>query len=180
MQLRFSALVCALAVLPTSAGAQPADSFPDLMDRIELRKDVEVIYAGRDEIVRGRAVAVSPSSLIVLAGGAPLELDAERVLRVRQRWQDPTRDGGLKGFAVGVGAYAVLYMLERYWEGEGLSTPFVGGGIFGLGGYLIGITIDAGKRENRAIYRAPARRPRAAVSPLLSKERAGAALSITW
>ena len=180
MQLRFSAMVCALAILPTGAGAQPSDSFPGLMDLIELQEDVEVIYAGRGQIVRGRAVAISPSSLTVLAAGAPLELDAERVLRVRQRWQDPTRDGGLKGFAVGVGAYAVLYMLEWYWEGEGLPTPALGGGMLGLGGYLIGISIDAGRRENRVIYRAPARRPRAAVSPLLSKERAGAALSITW
>ena len=180
MQLRFSAMVCALAILPTGAGAQPSDSFPGLMDLIELQEDVEVIYAGRGQIVRGRAVAISPSSLTVLAAGAPLELDAERVLRVRQRWQDPTRDGGLKGFAVGVGAYAVWYVLEWYWEGEGFSSPVLGGGILGLGGYLIGISIDAGRRENRVIYRAPARRPRAAVTPFLSKERAGAALSISW
>ena len=180
MQLRFSAVVCALAVLPTAAGAQPADSFPDLIDRIQIQEDVEVIYEGMGQVVQGRAVAVSPSSLTVLAGGAPLELDAERVLRIRQRWNDPTRDGGLKGFAVGVAAYAALYMLERYWEGEGLPTPVLGGGLLGLGGYLIGISIDAGRRENRVIYRAPARRPRAAVAPLLSKDRAGAALSITW
>ena len=178
MQLRFSAMVCALAILPTGAGAQPADSFPGLMDLIELQEDVEVIYAGRDQIVRGRAVAISPSSLTVLAGGAPLELDAERVLRVRQRWEDPTGDGGLKGLAVGAGAYAAWFLAERYYLGQGVSTaPLV---IFGLGGYLIGISIDAGRRENRDIYRAPARRPRAAISPVLSKERTGAALSITW
>ena len=178
MQLRFSAMVCALAVLPTAAGAQPADSFPGLIDRIQLQEDVEVIYAGRDQIVRGRAVAISPSSLTVLAGGAPLELDAERVLRVRQRWQDPTGDGGLKGLAVGAGAFAAWYLAEQYYSGQGVSTSAFA--LLGLGGYLIGISIDAGRRENRDIYRAPARRPRAAVSPLLSKERAGTALSISW
>ena len=180
MQLRFFAVVCALAVLPTAAGAQPADSFPDLMDRIELQEDVEVIYVGLNRIVQGPVVAVSPSSLTVLADGTPLDFDAERVLRIRQRWDDPTKDGGLKGFGVGVAAYAALYMLAWYWEGEGLPTPVLGGGLLGLGGYLIGISIDAGRRENRVIYRAPARRPRAAVAPLLSKDRAGAALSITW
>ena len=180
MQLRFSAMACALAALPTAAGAQPSDSFPDLMDRIQIQGDVEIIYEGLGQIVQGRAVAISPSSLTVLAGGAPLELDAERVLRVRQRWDDPTKDGGLKGFGVGVAAYAALYMLEWYWEGEGLPTPILGGGLLGLGGYLIGVSIDAGKRANRVIYRAPARRPRAAIAPLLSKERAGAALSISW
>ena len=99
MQLRFSALACALAVLPTAAGAQPFDSFPGLMNLIELQEDVEVIYA--DRIVRGRAVAISPSTLTVLAAGARLELDADLVHRVRQRWDDPSSDGGLKGFAVG-------------------------------------------------------------------------------
>ena len=178
MQLRFFATACALAILPTAAAAQPADSFPDLVDRIEIQEDVEVIYAGLNRVVQGRAVAVSPSSLTVLAGGAPIELDAERVLRVRQRWEDPTRDGGLKGFAVGAAAYATWYLLEWNYLGQGVSTlPLV---IFGAGGYLIGASIDAGRRENRIIYRAPARRPRAVVAPLLSKDRAGAALSITW
>ena len=178
MQLRFFAMACALAILPTTAAAQPADSFPGLVDRIEIQEEVEVIYAGLDRVVRGRAVAVSPSSLTVLAGDASLELEAERVLRVRQRWEDSTRDGGLKGLAVGAAAYATWYLLEWNYLGQGVSTlPLV---IFGAGGYLIGASIDAGRRENRIIYRAPARRPRAVVSPLLSKERAGAALSITW
>ena len=178
MQLRFSAMACALAILPTVAGAQPADSFPDLMNRIQIQEDVEVIYEGLGQIVQGRAVAISPSSLTVMADGAPLELDAERVLRVRQRWEDPTGDGGLKGLAVGAAAYATWYLLEQNYLGQGISTlPLV---IFGAGGYLIGVSIDAGKRANHIIYRAPARRPRATVSPLLSKERAGAALSISW
>lgn len=178
MQLRFFAMVCTLAALPTAAGAQPADSFPDLMGRIQIQEDVEVIYEGMGQVVQGRAVAVSPSSLTVLDGDAPLELDAERVLRVRQRWEDPTRDGGLKGFAVGAAAYATWYLLEWNYLGQGVSTlPLV---IFGAGGYLIGASIDAGRRENRIIYRAPARRPRATVAPLLSKDRAGAALSVTW
>ena len=178
MQLRFFAMACALAILSTTAAAQPADSFPDLADRIEIQEEVEVIYAGLDRVVRGRAVAVSPSSLTVLAGDASLKLEAERVLRVRQRWEDPTRDGGLKGFAVGAAAYATWYLLEWNYLGQGVSTlPLV---IFGAGGYLIGASIDAGRRENRVIYRVPARRPRATVAPLLFNERAGAALSITW
>lgn len=178
MQLRYAALVCAIAVLPTAAGAQPSDSFPGLMNLIELQEDVEVVYA--DQIVRGRAVAISPSSLTVLAAGARLELDADLVHRVRQRWDDSSRDGGLKGFGVGAASYVVLYMLERHWEGEGFDQPIVGAGIFAMGGFLIGSIIDARRKETRVIYRAPAGRPRATVSPLLSKGRAGAALSITW
>ena len=178
MQLRFSALACALAVLPTAAEAQPSDSFQGLMNLIELQEDVQVICA--DRIVRGRAVAISPSSLTVLAAGARLELDADLVHRVRQRWDDSSSDGGLKGFAVGAAAYVVLYMLERHHEGEGFDQPLVGAGILGMGGFLIGSAIDARTKETRVIYRAPAGRPRATVSPLLSDERTGAALSIAW
>ena len=178
MQLRFSALACALAVLPTAAEAQPSDSFQGLMNLIELQEDVQVIYA--DRIVRGRAVAISPSWLTVLAAGAPLELDADLVHRVRQRWNDPWSDGGLKGFAVGAAAYFVLHILESHYEGEGVAQPLVVVGIFGMGGFLIGSVFDAWWKGTRVIYRAPAGRPRAKVSPLLSKERAGAALSIAW
>ena len=178
MQLRFSALACVLAVLPTAAEAQPSDSFEGLMNLIELQEDVQVVYA--DRIVRGRAVAVSPSSLTVLAAGARLELDADLVHRVRQRWDDPSSDGGLKGAAVGAAAYAVLHMLESQYEGEGFDRPLVGAGIFGMGGFLIGSAFDAWWKGTRVIYRAPAGRPRATVSPLLSDERTGAALSIAW
>ena len=184
MPFRFSAMVCALAVLPTAAEAQPADSFPGLMGLIELQEDVTVTY-GAGQIVQGRAVAVSPSSLTVLADGAPLELDAERVLRVRQRWEDPTGDGGLKGFAVGAVPLVVLYLKGMQQEGEQPGAMSLAGlglaaGALGTAGFLIGAGIDAGKREIRDIYRVPARRPRAAISPLLFNERAGAALSITW
>ena len=55
MQLRFSALACALAILPTAAETQPSDSFQGLiLNLIELQEDVQVIYA--DRIVRGRAL----------------------------------------------------------------------------------------------------------------------------
>ena len=183
MQLRFSALACALAVLPTAAEAQPSDSFPGLMNLIELQEDVQVIYA--DQIVRGRAVAISPSSLTVLVGGAPLELDADLVQRVRQRWEDPTRDGGLKGFAFGSVPLVVLYLKGIEHEGEepdALSLAGLGlvAGALGTAGFVIGAGIDAKKTDIRNIYRAPAGRPRTTFSPLLSKKRAGTTLSITW
>ena len=184
MRLRFSAMACALAVLPTAAGAQPSDSFPGLMDLIELQEDVTVTY-GVGQVVRGRAVAISPSSLTVLAAGAPLKLDAELVQRVRQRWDDPTRDGGLKGFALGSVPLVVLYLTGWNSEGETPGAMSLAGlglaaGALGTAGLLIGASIDAGKKEIRDIYRAPAKRPRVAVAPLLSKERAGGALSISW
>ena len=184
MRWPFSALVCALAVLPTAADAQPADSFPGLMGLIELQEDVTVTY-GADQIAQGRAVAISPSSLTVLAGGAPLELDADRVLRVRQRWDDPAGDGGLKGFAVGAVPLVVLYLKGMQQEGEKPGAMSLAGlglaaGALGTAGFLIGTGIDAGKKDMRDIYRVPARRPRAAVSPLLFNERAGAALSFMW
>ena len=54
MQLRFSATVCALAVLPMAAGAQPSDSFQGLiLNLIELQETCRSSTRTRS---RGRAV----------------------------------------------------------------------------------------------------------------------------
>ena len=100
---------------------------------------------------------------------------------VRQRWDDPLRDGYLTGFATGAGALwgigVVFIRLERL-EGELPSAGealrmSVASGLTGLLGAGIGGTIDAESRAAREIYR---RSPRVAVVPL----RSGAALSVSW
>ena len=89
------------ALLAGSAGAQPGDSFRELADLIELGKDVVVTHGPEEEVVIGRALDVSGSSLSVVVSGRRVEFDESRVLRIRQHWEDPTRDGFAIGFAVG-------------------------------------------------------------------------------
>ena len=74
-------LVSALAVVP--AGAQPVDSFRELAELVELGEDVRVTHRG--QVLEGRALDISPTTLTVLAAGVPLELDEAAVTRIRQR-----------------------------------------------------------------------------------------------
>ena len=119
--MRFIALVSALAVLPTTAGAQPVDSFRQLKGLIELGEDVTVVH-GFGQVVEGRALDISSSTLTLMVAGAPLELDEAAVRRVSQRWRDSTRDGARIGFAVGAAPWWVLYLVWAQAEAEPLSV----------------------------------------------------------
>ena len=116
MRLRSIAVVCALAV-SAAAGAQPVDSFQGLAGLIERGADVKVTY-DRGEVIEGRVLDISPTSLTLAAAGL-LELDAGAVTRVRQRRRDPTRDGALRGLAVAVVPLGALYA-EMRRRGAGL------------------------------------------------------------
>lgn len=179
MQLRFIALVCALAA-PVAAGAQPADSFEQLAGLLERGADVAVTHGGGR--VEGRVLDLSPTSLTLVVEGRLLELDAAAISRVRQRWHDPTRDGAIKGFAIGFVPFGAIYAEQLRHDG---SAPQLGGlvimGLWGWAAYKLGEFVDARTTEMRDVYRVPEGRPRAAIAPLApSRGRAGAALSISW
>ncbi|MCY4571565.1 MAG: hypothetical protein OXF01_02085 [Gemmatimonadetes bacterium] len=173
-------LVSALAVVP--AGAQPVDSFRELAELVELGEDVRVTHRG--QVLEGRVLDISPTSLTVLAGGVPLELDEAAVTRIRQRWDDPLQDGAKRGFLWGsIPATAVfLYFVKEDGQfpadavAEGLLvTVGLAGGI----GAGIGALIDGARRDQRDIYRrAPGRR--VALRPLFSRERLGVRVAVAW
>ena len=106
-----------------------------------------------------------------------IELDEARVLRVRQGWNDPIADGAVLGFAVGVAPWLLWGFIgtgagseEGIWKLPALT---------GVAGALIGATLDSLRSDRlRNLY---VREPRRLViSPLVSRERVGAALAITW
>lgn len=176
MQLRLIALVYALAVT-SNAGAQPVDSFEELQGLIDRGSDVAVTYGGRQ--IEGRVLGLSPSSLTLVSEGRLLELGAADVTRIRQRWHDPTRDGGLKGLAWVALPLGGWYLKITEFEGE-LPAPGLLAviGLSCVAGYVIGERIDARKTELRDVYRRPPTRVQ--VGPLLSKERLGAAVAVSW
>ncbi len=185
--MRFIALVSAFAILPTVAGAQPADSFRQLqlMELLKLGEDVTVVY-GRGQVVEGRALDISSSTLTLMIAGAPLELGEAVVHRIRQRWRDSTRDGALLGFALGSVPWWVLYLSWAEAEMEpltvkGFTTLTVLSAASGIAVMLVGVTMDAGRMQEREIYRAPdARRSRTSFGPLLSRDGLGAAVTVAW
>lgn len=167
------ALVIALAAAP--AWAQPVDSFRELAELIEIGRSVVVITSPSGDVIMGRLVDISPVSLSVLAGGRRVELDEARVRRVRQGWNDPVADGAVLGFAVGIAPSLLAAFIGTGSEEASLALP----ALTGVAGALIGATLDSLRSERlRDLY---VREPRrVAISPLVSRERVGAALAITW
>ncbi len=175
--MRFIALVSALAAVPAVAGAQPAQTFADLAGLVALEEGITVTTEA-GETIEGSALAVSPSSIHLLVDGDRVVLREPDVRWVRQRWDDPLRDGYLTGFATGAGALWGIGVVFIRLEGElptaGVAFRMsVASCLTGLLGAWIGGTIDAEYRAVREIYRRP---PRVAVAPL----RSGAALSVSW
>ena len=167
------ALVIALAAAP--AGAQPVDSFRELAALIEIGRSVVVITSPDGDVIMGPLVDISPTSLSVFAGGRKVELDEARVRRVRQGWNDPVADGAVLGFAVGIAPSLLAAFIGTGSEEASLALP----ALTGVAGALIGATLDSLRSERlRDLY---VREPRrVAISPLVSRERVGAALAITW
>ena len=157
-------------------------SFPEIAGLIELGQDVTVTYSG--QVVEGRALDITPTSLTVIAAGVPLELDEAAVTRVRQRWDDPMQNGAIQGFLWGAVPTTVLFLYFVKADGghtadqiaEGLmATVGFAGGI----GAAAGALVDRVRRERRDIYRRAPRR-QLAVVPLVSRDRFGAAVGVAW
>ena len=179
--MRFIIVLTSALAVPVAAGAQPVDSFRELTELIEIGRDAAVTTSPDGDVIEGRVVDVSPTSLSVFVDGSRVELDEARVLRVRQRWDDPTWDGALVGFTAGSAPLLVMYAL--WWQSEGPSpgsgSAFAGmmllSGALGVAGGLIGATLDSGRTREAELYRRPV-----SIFPLLSQERIGAVLSISW
>ncbi|MCY4376711.1 MAG: hypothetical protein OXC31_23405 [Spirochaetaceae bacterium] len=166
-------LMIALAAVP--AAAQPVDSFRELAELLEIGRSVVVITSPSGDVITGQLVDISPASLSVFAGGRRIELDEARVRRVRQGWNDPIADGAVLGFAVGATPWLLAAFIGTGSEEASQAPP----ALTGLAGALIGATLDSLRSERlRDLY---VREPRRmAISPLVSRERVGAALSISW
>ena len=137
--------------------------------------------AGRE--LRGDVVGLTPDTLSVLTAGVRLDIDRRDVLGVRRRFEDPVRDGALKGAAAGAGAATFLFVLAAPdLVISGLSdtaTLAVMGGIFSLSGMWIGRAVDGMVTQESVIYRTPTR-PRTTFAPLLSRDAVGAGLAVAW
>ena len=166
-------LVIALAAVP--ARAQPAGSFREFAELIEVGRRVVVVTSPDGAVITGQLVDISPASLTVFADGCRIEFDEARVLRVRQGWNEPIADGAVLGFAVGVAPWLLAAYIGTGTEEASLALP----ALTGVAGALIGATLDSLHSERlRNLY---VREPRrVVVSPLVSRERVGAALAITW
>ena len=180
--MRFIIMASALAV-PVAAGAQPVESFTELGAVIELYTDTEVTLGPDNEVVTGTVLEISDTSLILLTPDGLFEFNEARIRRIRQLWDDPNRNGGVVGFALGAIPWVVLTALAWQDDGRPKGTEVFAQVAFtaasGVAGSLIGAAIDGRNRAPRELYRWEPKR-HVSMSPLLSGERVGGAVTITW
>ena len=176
--MRFIIIVLTSALAaPAVAGAQPVNTFRELAELIEIGRGVVVTTAPAGDVITGQLVGISATSLSVFAGGRRHDLDEARVRRVRQRWNDPNSDGAALGFLAGAVPPLVLYAVSS--GGEEIGGLVVLTGLTGAAGALVGAMLD-GRRTGgmRDLYVRESRR--VAVSLLVARGRAGAAMSVSW
>ena len=165
------------------AEAQTAASFDELPlvlrpgDRVTVTDD-----SGRN--ITGQIIDLSPSTLSLAARGARLDLSAADVSFIRQRRPDPLRNGALIGLGVGAIPVAIIsWFGYAYALGEGGNpwgvVPFAGMYLGLAAG--IGAGVDALIQRNHVIYGPMgAAQRRLTVSPLLSGDRRGVAVSLRF
>ena len=148
------AVVLLLVVLPAGSARAQAPS------KRAVGEDVFVTHAGSGEVLRGRLLELSPTSLAMLVNGQRVDVPLDDVLRIDARG-DSVKDGAIIGAAVmaglsGLGCAAVDE--ARYC----VTSLVVNTGI----GALVGAGIDALHKGRTPIYIKP--------------ERSGAALQVRF
>lgn len=172
-------------VLATSAhaGAQTAASFDEL-PRVLSPGDVVTVIDNSGESHVGRIIDLSPSALSLKTFGVlrDLHLPAPDVASIRQRRSDPLGNGTLIGVGVGAIPGALLGAFVYGYEGASDTGAAARSIAFSLAvGGAIGAGVDAIIQRPHVIYeRRGASRKRLAISPLVSAERRGVAVSLSF
>lgn len=166
---RFGVFVFAVALFPSSAGAQTtARSFEELSTLLHVRQKV-VVTDERGRHVKGRIDKLSPASITV-SGRVFAGTDISEI-----RLPDPLWNGMLIGAAVGMGLATWDYLIDPSEPDNALIFAVAVGA-----GTAIGAGIDALRtRGGRLVYASP-RQPTVRVLPLLDKSRHGVLVRIRF
>ena len=173
-----------VACLAAPAAAQDGGRFDQLVELLEPGDGVRVTFSGGRER-KARVVGVTPETLSVVTRGGRLDLGEEDVWFVHRRVSDPTRNGGLIGFAAGA-ASGMWYLYGFCFGGSDSCTPTPGainfalvGSLFGAVGGWIGVGVDhLIAREEEVWPRSPGRAW--SVTPLVAPDRRGVAVSLSF
>ena len=171
------ALVLAAATVTASLAEAQSLSFDRLA--LQLNQGDRITVTDRDgEELRGRIVDLSSSTLSLQTGGLRHDLAGGDISVIRRRERDSLKNGAAIGFASGVAGVAVLVGLVAP-DGDLPPAGFmILGSLFGAAGAGIGAGLDALQEESRVVYRTAPSNRRLAVSPVVSRERQGVAVSL--
>lgn len=175
----FLTLSLAAALLfPAAVSAQQLSSFERL--HLWVRPgDTLVVTDTRGNSIQGKVESLSAASLRLITRSGVREFAEKDVVEIQRRKGDPLGDGAKRGFVLGAVTGFVVALAVKGAKDEAPLAGAVGFGIYGAG---IGVGIDALKKSNQTIYRAPgASNPaRVHVAPLLSNDRKGVAMSLSF
>ena len=153
------------------------DSFKDLQFLVAAGDRVEIVDA-TGTTIKGRISEMGTSSLSIASSDGIRQFREDDVTLIRQRKQDPVRNGMLLGTVMGatLGVVAELSCAE-YCPKPGVMT--FGAAIWGFG---MGTVIDALHSAKRDVFR---RGPDHAstsltVAPVVGRRAAGAQVALRW
>jgi hypothetical protein len=145
------------------------------------------VTTGDGKVTKGSIEAVSESSLRLLRNRVPIEMAQMDVLEIKKK--DPIANGVKMGALVGAGIGGGLGVLGALFScGDADCAPeAVAGVALSIGisagiGAGIGTLVDAVSNRNPIVYRPRPRNPttRIRITPLLSAERKGVRLSLSF
>ena len=161
------------------AAAQEASSFEQL--QVLVGSDDEVTVTEADgKRTRGRIIELSPSSLHLSVNGTPRRLNEAQILEIRQHGPDPIGNGAKKGALIGLGFGAAMGALRCAVERGFCALAPLTVGIYSALGAGIGAGVDALRKGERTVYRAPVTASSRGlhVTPVVGRDQKGLRLSI--
>ena len=158
-----------------------ASSFDQLGVLVKPGDKISVVdITGRE--AEGRIGTLSRDTLTLFTEAGPRQFGEVEVAKIRQRRGDSLQNGAIIGAVAGA-AYVVtaLALLGDSDGGDVIVVTAVAGGVLFAGmGAAAGVGIDALITRRQVIYQKPAGEKRVSVSPLFSRGRRGAAVTVTF
>jgi hypothetical protein len=182
------------ATLPAEGGAAEVDGSQPRGDIIvartlaelpEVVRPGETVYvtdaSGVREKYKMQGVSTDASSVLLERNGAILELQEDQVLNMAVRRSDRLWDGAVKGALIGASPMLVTAIVCAAVDSCG-TEALAASLYFGLVGAGIGVGVDAAFRETHVVYSAapPVERPKIAIAPMISGQKKGAMVRITF
>jgi hypothetical protein len=172
--------VLCFLIVPNTVRAQPVPhTFRDLSLLVKPGDEVTIIDTAGHEL-RGRITALTEDTITLGKGAAARRLQEHEVVLIQQRRTDSLVNGTLIGAAVGGG----LGLLMEASCGPRSACAEAPDGQMLLGGLVwgtaVGLLIDIFIKTPRAVFQAGASRVGVGVTPLATRHRIGAHVTLTW